>query len=374
MKRLLARLGSELDMMRAEAEAAVLTELPELSDRVDAVVRRRVIEATIRRVLRRLEGHTGPDPDAETHRAFGAAAAYAGIPLERLAAGYRIGARIGWAHLRRAVRDLHLGGDIGLLLAEAQLAYVDELTSDSFDGYTRAVETAHHRHARERQSLIDALIAGRATKELAHKVGWIWPAEVAVAVIHGESAPDPTRGSEILVGTADGAVIGVGPAEVLEQTLKHQELATIGPTVETGEAWRSFERARQLANLVATGVLAKKGVLRWTEELPTIIIHGAPDAAQDLAARRLAPLRDSSAQRERMLRDTLAAWLDYPGQPQAIAEVLHLHPQTVRYRISRLRERLGSELDDPQARFELALALRYRGVRSGSASAPDGPA
>ena len=41
-----------------------------------------------------------------------------------------------------------------------------------------------------------------------------------------------------------------------------------------------------------------------------------------------------------------------------VAAELHVHPQTVRYRLARLRERLGSALDDPAARFELALALR----------------
>ena len=35
-----------------------------------------------------------------------------------------------------------------------------------------------------------------------------------------------------------------------------------------------------------------------------------------------------------------------------------MHPQTVRYRLARLRERFGDALDDPDARFELALALR----------------
>jgi hypothetical protein len=35
-----------------------------------------------------------------------------------------------------------------------------------------------------------------------------------------------------------------------------------------------------------------------------------------------------------------------------------VHPQTVRYRMSRLRELFGSALDDPDGRFELELALR----------------
>jgi DNA-binding PucR family transcriptional regulator len=43
---------------------------------------------------------------------------------------------------------------------------------------------------------------------------------------------------------------------------------------------------------------------------------------------------------------------------------MHVHPQTVRYRLSRLRERFGDELDSSQARFELELALRAR-VRRG---------
>jgi DNA-binding PucR family transcriptional regulator len=41
-----------------------------------------------------------------------------------------------------------------------------------------------------------------------------------------------------------------------------------------------------------------------------------------------------------------------------MAERLGLHVQTVRYRLKGLRELLGDALDDPDERFELALALR----------------
>jgi DNA-binding PucR family transcriptional regulator len=59
---------------------------------------------------------------------------------------------------------------------------------------------------------------------------------------------------------------------------------------------------------------------------------------------------------------TLAAWLAEQGRMQAVAERLHVHPQTVRYRLARLRELFGDALDDPQRRFELELALRAEGV------------
>ena len=35
-----------------------------------------------------------------------------------------------------------------------------------------------------------------------------------------------------------------------------------------------------------------------------------------------------------------------------------MHPQTVRYRVKQLRELFGDALEDPEARFELGLALR----------------
>jgi hypothetical protein len=54
-----------------------------------------------------------------------------------------------------------------------------------------------------------------------------------------------------------------------------------------------------------------------------------------------------------------------------------VHPQTVRHRLRRLRERFGDALEDPEARWELSLALRARGVPGGSpapAASPGGRA
>ena len=48
-----------------------------------------------------------------------------------------------------------------------------------------------------------------------------------------------------------------------------------------------------------------------------------------------------------------------------VAEVQHLHPQTVRYRLRLLTDLFGDRLDDPDLRFELETALRVeRLVRS----------
>ena len=46
------------------------------------------------------------------------------------------------------------------------------------------------------------------------------------------------------------------------------------------------------------------------------------------------------------------------SRPQALAAQLGMHVQSVRYRLGRLRELFGDDLDDPAARFELQIALR----------------
>jgi DNA-binding PucR family transcriptional regulator len=42
--------------------------------------------------------------------------------------------------------------------------------------------------------------------------------------------------------------------------------------------------------------------------------------------------------------------------------MLHVHPQTVRYRVGQLRTLFGPALDDPRTRLRLMLALCWRGL------------
>jgi len=77
-----------------------------------------------------------------------------------------------------------------------------------------------------------------------------------------------------------------------------------------------------------------------------------------LRHRSLAPLRDETDASRARLESTLRAWLRHRGAQAAVAAELGVHPQTVRYRMGRLRELFGGDLDDPEARFALEVALR----------------
>jgi DNA-binding PucR family transcriptional regulator len=122
----------------------------------------------------------------------------------------------------------------------------------------------------------------------------------------------------------------------------------------------SLRWARIALGLAAAGVLPDAGLVRSQEHPPEMALLQDAEMAKALVRRALHPLRAlPAAERERLL-DTLGAWLDHQRHTPHIAEQLHVHPLTVRYRMAKLRELLGDALDTPAGRFELGLALRVR--------------
>lgn len=59
-----------------------------------------------------------------------------------------------------------------------------------------------------------------------------------------------------------------------------------------------------------------------------------------------------------MLAETLRAYLDGFGDVAAVAKHLHVHPNTVRYRVRRIETLLSTTLDDPDVRLLFSLGLR----------------
>jgi DNA-binding PucR family transcriptional regulator len=132
----------------------------------------------------------------------------------------------------------------------------------------------------------------------------------------------------------------------------------LGPTVGLASAATSVRRAAATHALLSTGVLGDARFAVAQDHLAALVMSADPALAAELAQRELSPLADLAEGPRARLTETLGAWLDRPGQVQAVAAELGVHPQTVRYRLRQLRELFGERLEDPQSRFELALALR----------------
>jgi DNA-binding PucR family transcriptional regulator len=127
----------------------------------------------------------------------------------------------------------------------------------------------------------------------------------------------------------------------------------LGPAVALADAARSWRWAELAARGAADGV-----VIEAEAELPALLLAGSPDIVAALRDRALEPLREETKLSRARLESTLRAWLRHRGAQAAVADELGVHPQTVRYRMGRLRELFGADLDDPEARFALEVALR----------------
>jgi hypothetical protein len=203
-----------------------------------------------------------------------------------------------------------------------------------------------------------------AVEVAARAAGWALPDRVAVIAWEGAAMPVLPPGA-LRGRTVDGdrpiAALpdpdAPGRAAQLD-TAFARITAALGPTVPWREAGRSLRRARQLLDLVTAGHAPGALLLRTDEHLAALLVHAEPGIAAELAARRLAPLDRLPGRAPQRLAETLLAWLDHHGSSPAVARELGIHPQTARHRLRRLRELFGDALEDPDARFELALALR----------------
>lgn len=81
-----------------------------------------------------------------------------------------------------------------------------------------------------------------------------------------------------------------------------------------------------------------------------------------IAENVLGPLDDLPRHERDALLDTLDAWFDNGGSAERAANVLYVHPNTVRQRLRKLEQYTGRALGDPRAAAELCIALetRYR--------------
>ena len=74
----------------------------------------------------------------------------------------------------------------------------------------------------------------------------------------------------------------------------------------------------------------------------------------------LGPLVEYDRQKRADLVQTLDSYIAAGNSPSETAACLHLHRNTVLYRLQRIAEISGHRLDDPQTCLSLQVALRLR--------------
>jgi hypothetical protein len=142
-------------------------------------------------------------------------------------------------------------------------------------------------------------------------------------------------------------------------------LVAAGPAVPLADLVDSKALAEETLALLRTGLLHGP-VASHEEAWPVLVLHRSAVAAAGSGATEFGPLPVLRAQDEgsgTSYVDTLYEWLRHPGDPRAASRALRIHPNTLRYRMAKLTELAGVDLDDPDVRLALLAqltALRWR--------------
>lgn len=311
----------------------------------------------------------------DVYVALGRGELRSGRSIGSLLAAYRIGARVAWRRLSAAGLAAGLPPEILNRLAEAIFAYIDELSAESAEGYALAQAERAGEVDRHEAEMIELLVRGgrgldaASLSAAADAAGWRLPLTLAVVLWrpeHGRHPADRLPSGSIITELGGAgeprffcAIVpdpaGPGRDEELRLSLAVAPCG-VGSAVQPADGRHSFRHA--LAALELAEARGAGGPLFADEQRAALLARADLPLAAAAAAGHLAALDSETEMSRERLRATLLAWLRHDGSvPNAAAE-LHVHAQTVRYRLARLRELLGDALDDPDCRFEIEVALR----------------
>jgi hypothetical protein len=203
-------------------------------------------------------------------------------------------------------------------------------------------EAVLRRHSWREPRLVDiadqafALVRDDGVGSPTHKSpagSWTWLRRVVTAV--GADGPGLVAGAGGVAHLATDLPTSLAQAVEVAGALRAGEVG--GPTATVEDAWAALTLERCASTLRERPLPSPLSTLVRTDE------------------------EEGAAYVE-----TLTAWLDHGGATREAATTLGLHPNTVRYRMARVRTLLGVDLSDPVTRLALRLnllALRDEGPR-----------
>lgn len=303
-----------------------------------------------------------------------------GVPVTVVLRAYRLGQSVFQQELIGRIAGSGLGttevGDAVRALTAVAFGYVDRVSEEMVavhqaerDGWVRRRDAA-------RLAMVDAVLAGRggSVTEVESALGHPVAGEHLAAVLWADpDATDPGRALERAVtdvGTALGctrAPLVVAPDAVTSWAWYPVAGGPVtlppGPvSVALGGPGRGLEgfrgahrRARRVQEVVTAAAPGARRPVTTADDLgPLLLLDAGTDLLPGRVAEVLGDLAIDDEQHAR-LRDTLAAYLRGGGSLVAAAGELHLHKNTVQYRLRRAEEVRGRPLGDDRLDVEVAL-------------------
>ncbi len=373
---------AELPSVAERTVAEIIVDVPSYADAFSGDMGRVIVnavEVALGGFLELATASTGADASTPIRPALdgayqlGRGEARSGRSMDALLAAYRVGARAAWRHMSASAVAAGLTAEQLARFAELVFAYIDQLSASSVAGHSDELATSGRVRQRYLERLAKLLLAGGPLPDLlaaAERADWPPPRTLTAVILPSTKMRGALvsldgrtlRSGEDLPGldtAADLFVLLVPDAEVRSRPALLRSLdgcdAVVGPARPWTEVRTSYARARQALRLALPAEGSQP--VDTERRLTDLVLRADGEALADLRAAALAPLDDLSPGAREKLVETLRSWLLHHGRRDQVAAELFVHPQTVRYRMTQLRQLYGKRLEDPRTVLDLTIAL-----------------
>jgi len=319
-----------------------------------------------------------PDSDFDPLREWTRARAAEGVRLEDLLRSFGLAHQLGWELLRRYARSDEAGVLLELVAPLAR--YVEEVSAIVTETYLAERELLVSEEERRTRSLLDRLCADApldaADSELADRLGV--PVDCTYrpfAIVmpgrpphsHATLAARLRRGGWRLAVTQSDCVVGLTwkPLDLLDLGEGPEVVLAIGAPSPRGELAAAREEVTLLAEHARR--VGLRGRLDAEDHLLEMLLDRSPRLAAQVRARVLARL---AAEDHAELALTLQALIACRLDRTATSAALHIHRNTLAYRLKRIEEIAGLDLASPRDLAYVYLALASEPPAAPSSAEP----
>lgn len=318
-----------------------------------------------------LDGRQPTEADLAAFRESARHRAGEGMPLEDLLHAYRLGGRLGW----QAIVDAAAQDERPALLygAERLMDYVDRVSAVVAQAYLDERQHLVSEEERRLRDLFDALVGGQPVtaglQECAEAIDFPLADlyRPFAQTLRGAAAPEHAQIAEalrsrgMLALTEGDRVSGLAPLDAeLPDPPNGDALVAVGEPTMRADLSAALEELRLLVDLGRR--LGHSGRLDPGAFVAELLLARSPRLAGLARQRALGPLEKYAERRGTDLIDTLEVFLDSDLDRRRAAERLHVHPNTLDYRLRRVGELTGLDLSRAGDLTLAALALKQRAM------------
>jgi hypothetical protein len=350
------------------SEVAAFERLPDASQRD-------ILEG-VRRNLRRwwrwlATGVAPADADFDPLREWVRARAGEGVRLEDIVRAFGVGRQVAWELIRHHARQDE--SDVLVDAADLLMRYADRVSAGVTDTYLAERDVLVSEEERLTRDLLERISSGAALDprglELAERLGVTVESAYAAFVIvlpghpprrhAGLAAGMRRRGWPLTITDGDRVVGLTGkPLDLGDVDDGPDVLLTIADATPRGQLARAREEVVLLAEHGRK--VGLRGRIRAEDHLMEIIMSRLPGPAARLRAQVLKPLADPDHEE---LLHTLRTFVVHDYNHAATSETLHVHRNTVSYRLRRIEELTGLDLTRARDLARVYLAVGIGAVR-----------